>query len=71
MHGETQDVKFAGEGQVFRVFVLNARGKVVVVYVESLFAGTTAQARKKFPTSKLFPTFLPYAQKMLASISLS
>lgn len=57
MHHETQDVKFAGAGQVFRVIVLNAHGKVVVIYIESVYAGTTAEARKKFPTAKLFPTF--------------
>jgi hypothetical protein len=71
MHHETQDVKFAGDGQVFRIIVLTARGKVVVIYLESNFAGTTASARKKFPTAKNFATFVPYAREMLASISFS
>lgn len=64
MHNETQDVKFAGTGQVFRVIVVNAHGKVVVIYIESIFAD-----QKKFPPAKLFPTFLPAAQKLLAGIS--
>src|SRR5579862_528827 len=66
MHHETQDVKFAGVGQLFRMIVLTAHGKVVVIYIESIYA-----IQKKFPPAKLFPTFLPYAQKMLAGISLS
>jgi hypothetical protein len=61
---ETQDVKVADEGELFRVIVVNAHGKVVVIYIESIYA-----AQKKFPPSKLFPTFLPAAQKMLATIS--
>src|SRR5262249_14753559 len=66
MHAETQDVKFGGLGQVFRIIVLNARGTVVVIYVESIYAD-----QKKFPPAKIFPTFLPYAQKLLAGISFS
>jgi hypothetical protein len=64
MHGETKDTKYAKKGQLFKIIVLNAHGKVVVIYIESTFPD-----QKKFPPAKLFPTFLPYAQKMLMSIS--
>ena len=66
MHRETQDVKYGALGQIFRIIVLNARGKVVVIYLESIYAD-----QKKFPPAKLFPTFLPYAQKLLGGISFS
>ena len=63
MHGETLDAKFAGKGTLFRIIVLGVRGKTVVIYLESLFA-----VQPKYPPVKLFPTFLPYAQKMLAAV---
>jgi hypothetical protein len=63
---ETMDVKTAVQGQRFRIIVLAARGKTVVVYLESNFPD-----QKKFPPAKTFPTFLPYARKLLAGISLS
>jgi hypothetical protein len=63
MHGETQDAKFAGKGQLFRIMALDVRGKTVVIYLESIFAD-----QPKFPPATLFPTFLPYAQQMLASL---
>jgi hypothetical protein len=40
--------------------------KTVVIYIESIFP-----VQKKFSPVKLIPTFLPYAQKMLAGISFS
>ena len=61
---ETLDVKAALKGQLFRVIVVSAHRKVVVIYIESIFAD-----QKKHPPSKLFPTFLPAAQKMLSAIS--
>jgi hypothetical protein len=61
---ETLDVKAALTGQLFRVIVVSAHRKVVVIYIESIFAD-----QKKFPPSKLFPHFLPAAQKMLSAIS--
>ncbi len=64
MHGETQDVKFAGKGQIFRIIVLNVHGKVAVIYIESNFAD-----QKRFPPANIFPTFLPYAKEMLANIT--
>jgi hypothetical protein len=63
MKGETQDVKFAGTGQVFRIIAINVRGKTIVIYLESNFAD-----QPKFPPAKTFPTFLPYAQRMLAAL---
>jgi hypothetical protein len=63
---ETQDVKYAGKGQLFRIIVLDARGKTVVIYLESSYAD-----QPRFPPAKTFPTFLPYAQKMLASLHFS
>jgi len=65
-HGETEDVKVGQTGQLFRIFVLRAHGKTVVIYVESTYPGS-----KKHPPAKSFPTFLPYAQKMLDHISFS
>jgi len=65
MKGETQDVKFAGKGQLLRITVLDVRGKTVVIYVESVFAD-----QPRFPPSKLFPTFLPYARQMLSGMTL-
>jgi hypothetical protein len=65
-HGETKDVKVGQPGQLFRIFVLRAHGRTVVIYIESIYA-----VQKKHPPSKVFPTFLPYAQKMLAHISFS
>ncbi|HXH96049.1 MAG TPA: hypothetical protein VNH40_02470, partial [Gaiellaceae bacterium] len=64
LHGETKDVKVGKPGQRFRIIALNVRGKTVIVYLESIYAD-----QKKFPPAKLFPTFLPYAQKMLANLS--
>jgi hypothetical protein len=64
--GETKDTKVGLPGQLFRIFVLRAHGKTVVIYVESTYPGS-----KKHPPAKTFPTFLPYAQKMLAHISFS
>jgi hypothetical protein len=63
MHGETLDAKFAGKGTLFRIIVVGVRGKTVVIYLESLFA-----IQPKYPPAKLFPMFLPYAQKMLATV---
>jgi hypothetical protein len=63
-HRETLDVKAALKGQLFRVIVVSAHRKVVVIYIESIYA-----IQKKHPPSKLFPTFLPAAQKMLSAIS--
>lgn len=61
---ETLDVKAAIKGQLFRIIVLSAHGKTVVIYVESTFP-----EQKKFPPTKIYPTFLPYAEKMLAAVS--
>ena len=61
---ETLDVKAALKGQLFRIIVLGAHGKTVVIYVESSYP-----EQKKFPPTKIFPTFLPYAEKMLAAVS--
>lgn len=64
MHGQTQDAKFAGTGQLFRIIVIDVRGKAVVVYLESTFAN-----QSKFPPRTTFPTFLPHAQRMLANLA--
>jgi hypothetical protein len=64
MHGQTEDVKFAGTGQRFRIIVIDVRGKTVVIYLESIFA-----AQRRLPPAKIFPTFLPYAQEMLANVA--
>ena len=64
MRGETQDHKWAALGQVFRIIVLNVRGKTVVIYVESGFAN-----QPDFPPKENFPTFLPYARQMLSTLT--
>jgi hypothetical protein len=61
---EALDVKAAREGQLFRILVVDVRGKTVVIYVESNYPD-----QKKFPPARIFPTFLPLAQKMLAAVS--
>jgi hypothetical protein len=64
MHGETQDFKFAAKDELFRIIVIDVRGKTVVIYLES------TGSPPKFPATQVFPTFLPYAQQMLATLSL-
>jgi hypothetical protein len=63
MRHETRDVKFAGKGSLFRIFALDVRGRTVVIYIESMYAD-----QPKYPPTKTFPTFLPYANKMLATL---
>jgi hypothetical protein len=63
MHGETQDVKFAGQGQLFRIIVLGVRGTTVVIYLESAYVGS-----RRHPPAETFPTFLPFAERMLAAL---
>ena len=60
---ETKDVKFAGTGQLFHIVVIRVGGKTVVIYVESIYAD-----QRRHPPAKIFPTFLPYADKMLATL---
>jgi hypothetical protein len=64
MRGETQDAKFAAKDQLFRIIVIGVKGKTVVIYVES-----TYHDQPKFLPAQTFPTFVPYAQKMLAALS--
>ena len=65
LNGETQDNKFAGEGQLFRIIVAGVRGKTVVIYVESSLGDSTTRNN---PPTVTFPTFLPFAQKMLSAL---
>ena len=65
-HGETQDYKFAGDGQLFRIMVISVRGKTVVIYLESSFSDSS---NRKYPPTKTFPTFIPFAQKLLATMT--
>jgi hypothetical protein len=60
---ETHDVKAALRGQIFRIIALDVRGKTVVVYVESGYAD-----QPRFPPAKTYPTFLPYARQLLATL---
>jgi hypothetical protein len=62
MQGETQDVKFAQKDELFRIMVIGVRGKTVVIYLESAGRGPNS------PSARVFPTFLPYAKKLLASM---
>jgi hypothetical protein len=64
MQGETLDHKFALTGELFRIIVVNVGGTTVVIYLES-----AALNQPGFPDSETFPTFLPYAQKMLATLA--
>jgi len=66
MNGETLDHKWARKGQLFRIMVLGVRGRTVVVYLESTYNDSTT---RKYPPDKTFPTFLPYAQKLLANVT--
>ena len=66
MKGEPQDHKFAGEGQLFRIMVISVRGKTVVIYLESSFADSST---RKYPPTTTFPTFVPFAQKLLATMT--
>jgi hypothetical protein len=61
---EAQDVKVARTGQVFRFIALKARGKTVVIYLESATDNTV----KGFPGSATFPSFVPFANKLLSSL---
>ena len=61
---ETRDVKFAGKGQLFHIIVLGVHSKTVVIYVESGFAD-----QPRYPPTKTFPTFLPYARPMLLALT--
>jgi hypothetical protein len=67
MHGETLDAKFAAQGQLLRIIVFGVRGKTVVIYLEPLYNPN----KGLFTYVKTFPTFLPYAQKMLSALRLS
>jgi hypothetical protein len=60
---ETGDVKFAGTGQLFHIVVVRVRSKTVVIYVESNYAD-----QRRHPPAEIFPTFLPYANRMLATL---
>lgn len=64
MHGETQDAKFAAKDQLFRIIVVGVRGKTVVIYIESSY-----HDQPKYLPVETFPTFLPYAEKMLGALS--
>ena len=64
MHGETLDAKYAAQGQLFRIIVFGVRGKTVVIYLEPLYNPN----KGRFTYANTFPTFLPYAQKMLAAL---
>jgi hypothetical protein len=61
---ETHDVKAALTGELFRFVVIDVRGKTVVIYLEPAYNPN----KSKFTYAKTFPTFLPYAQKMLAAL---
>jgi len=63
---ETQDVKVARTGQEFRFIVISARGKTIVIYLESATDNTV----KGFPGSATFPSFVPYANKLLSTLQL-
>lgn len=66
MHGETLDNKFAGKGQLFRIMVIGVRGKTVVIYLESSF---DISSNGSHTPTETFPTFLPYAQKLLSTLA--
>jgi hypothetical protein len=66
MHGETLDNKFAGEGELFQIIVIGVRGTTVVIYLESSRADSST---RNHPPTETFPTFLPYAQKLLSTLT--
>lgn len=61
---ETQDVKVATTGQLFRFITIGVRGMTVVLYLES----TAIDQPKKYPPAQSFSSFLPYAKQMLAAL---
>lgn len=66
LRGETRDYKFAGTGQLFRIMVIGVRGKTVVIYLESMY---DESANRRYPPAKVFPTFLPFAQRLLSTLA--
>jgi hypothetical protein len=63
---ETLDYKFAGKGQLFRIIVIDVRGKTVVIYLESMYDDAPNRAH---PPAQSFPTFVPYAERLLARMT--
>ena len=61
---KTLDVKTVLKAQLLRITALDVRGKTVVIYLESTYA-----LQPKYPPTQTYPTFLPYAQRMLAEVS--
>jgi hypothetical protein len=61
---ETQDVKYAAEGELFHIIVIDVRGKTVVIYLEPTYSVN----KGRFRYTKTFPTFVPYARQMLATL---
>ena len=62
LNHEGLDNRFAGKGQLLRIMAIDVRGKTVVVFLESDFP------QPGFPAEKTFPTFVPYAEKLLATL---
>jgi len=56
------DNRFEGKGQLLRIMAIDVRGKTVLVFLESDFP------QPGYPAEKTFPTFVPYAQKLLATL---
>ena len=63
---DTLDYKFAGKGQLFRIYVIGVHGRTVVIYLESTYDDAP---NRRHPPTESFPTFVPYAQRLLAGMT--
>ncbi len=62
LNHEGLDNRFLGKGQLLRIMAIDVRGKTVLIYLESDFP------QPHYPAQKTFPTFVPYAEKLLATL---
>ena len=62
LNHEGLDNRFAGKGQLLRIMAIDVRGKTVMVFLESDFP------QPGYPAEKTFPTFVPYAAQLLATL---
>ena len=52
----------SGKGQLLRIMAIDVHGKIVMVFLESDFP------QPGYPAEKTFPTFVPYAEQLLATL---
>ena len=62
LNHEGLDNRFLGKGQLLRIMAIDVHGKTVLVFLESDFP------QPGYPAEKTFPTFIPYAEQLLATL---